>query len=218
MSKIRTLAVLVSVALASIAAVLSPATPASAAVCPADLAIPFSDVAENDPFCREIMNAYAEEWVTGYDDGTFRPLNNITRAAAATMIVRAYGNPVPACVVAPFTDVPTDHPYCAEIAAAKDLGFFEGWPDGTFRPSLPITRQAVAAAMIYYVPTIGLPTCDEPPFTDVSTDHWLCSEILFAVNVGIVEGYPDGSFRPTNPITRQAFVAMLGRAEPIWVH
>jgi hypothetical protein len=89
-----------------------------------------------------------------------------------------------------------------------------GYPDGTFRPTQPITRQAVAAVITRFTPDFGLVLlefCGTPPFSDVPVDHPFCPNINALADTGVSNGYPDGTFRPTEPVTRQAFVAMLVR-------
>jgi hypothetical protein len=54
---------------------------------------------------------------------------------------------LPPCTEAPFTDVGIDHPFCAEIAWMKDQGISTGFTDGTYRPSIAVTRMAMSAFM-----------------------------------------------------------------------
>lgn len=198
------------------------ASPAAAEACPPAAVQHYSDVPLDHPFCREIGNATLGGWVTGYDDGTFRPADQISRQAVAAMLWKAANAdgpaaPKPCDPASPsgFTDVPDDHPFCGHIRDAALTGVFEGYPDGTFRPGLSITRQAVAAALVRFrfaeVPVWGLLVCGGPQFTDVPADHPFCEEIAFLEEHGVTDGYPDGSFHPGAVITRQAFVAQLGR-------
>jgi hypothetical protein len=49
-------------------------------------------------------------------------------------------------------------------------------------------------------------------FNDVNTNHWAAREITKAVNEGIVDGYPDGTFKPDNPVEQKEFISMLIRS------
>lgn len=216
---ISRLAVLSLVVISALAgSVVLSAAPAAAATCPAALPQPFTDVPKSHPLCREIANASIAGWVDGYEDGTFQPGTVVSRQAAAAVLSRAYGALIVLCAGGPFIDVPADHPFCTEIASANLLGFVNGYPDGTFRPTEPMTRAQIASAAMMKVPVIGIPPCGEAPFVDVPPDHPLCPMIQLAAEHGVVGGYPDGTFRPGDPVTRGAFVAIVARAEPLWVH
>ncbi|MGZ5408302.1 MAG: S-layer homology domain-containing protein, partial [Aeromicrobium sp.] len=56
-------------------------------------------------------------------------------------------NSLAPCTVAPFSDVPISHPFCAEISWMKDAGISTGYDDGTYRPSADVTRMAMSAFM-----------------------------------------------------------------------
>ena len=116
-------------------------------------------------------------------------------------------------VTATFSDVPTDHPFFADIEWAVANGITQGYDDGTFGPARPMTRQALAA-FLYRAENAGAaaPACTEAPFTDVPADHPFCGEIAWMVAEGITAGYSDGTFRPAAPVSRQAAAAFVYRA------
>jgi hypothetical protein len=117
--------------------------------------------------------------------------------------------PLP-CATEPFTDVPSDHPFCAEIAWAAGEGITLGYGDGTFRPGATVTRQAMAAFLYRLA---GSPAGPFPAsgFTDVPVGHPFDDEIAWAAEAGITTGYGDGTFRPVAPVTRQSTAAFLYR-------
>lgn len=108
-------------------------------------AAPFTDVPVDHPFCGPIAWLKAEGIAEGYSDGSFRPGAHVSRQATAAYLQRMSGVEAAECTAAPFTDVATGHPFCAEIAAMADLGITTGYGDGTFRPGATVTRQAMAA-------------------------------------------------------------------------
>ena len=89
-----------------------------------------------------------------------------------------------------------------------------GYPDGSFRPAAPVTRQALAA---YLYRLGGRPFGDHPscfgpaPFTDVPASSPFCGEIAWLKAAHYTTGYPDGTFRPTASVTRDATAALLYR-------
>ena len=83
---------------------------------------------------------------TGWSDGTFRPHDSVTREALAAFFYRAANmNDDVAPTQDPFTDVTSKSPFYREIAWFKAQKITTGWPDGTFRPHEPVTREATAA-------------------------------------------------------------------------
>lgn len=172
----------------------------------------FSDVGPSDAFFDEIEWAVDAGIMAGYEDGTFRPARATSRQAMAAFLSRWYHFDEPAaCTEAPFTDVPVDHPFCADIAWMKEAGLTEGYGDGTFRPGATVSRQAAATFMYRLVSGGEPPECDVAPFTDVPVDHPFCGHITEMVNRGVLFGYPDGSFLPGGVVSRQAMAAFLYR-------
>ncbi|MCC5952671.1 MAG: S-layer homology domain-containing protein [Acidimicrobiia bacterium] len=177
----------------------------------------FSDVPEDHPFATPIDWAVTTGVTNGFDDGTFRPTVPVSRQAFAAFLAR-YDDGASASAPAdcegdgPFTDVPASHPFCAEITWLVDLGITTGFPDDTFRPTDPISRQAKAAFLTRNAAEDAPASCTgNGPFDDVPASHPFCAEITWMVDQGITTGFPDNTFRPTNPITRQAAAAFLWR-------
>lgn len=173
----------------------------------------YTDVAHDDPFASAIGFLTDVGILNGYPDSTFRPTRAMTRQAMAALIywMRRSGAPPPApCSDAPFVDVPVDHPFCPYIEWLVEQDIASGFPDGTFRPAAPVTRQS-GAAFFYRLYEDGFYFCRGtiPPqadagFADVDATHPFHQQIWWTSNSGIANGYPDGSFRPTTSLTRQA--------------
>jgi hypothetical protein len=108
---------------------------------------PFSDVAVDHPFCAEIKWMREEGISTGFTDGTYRPSIAVTRQAMSAFMARLVGAALVPCVEPPFSDVPISHPFCEEIQWMRDEGISTGFNDGTYRPSIAVTRQAMSAFM-----------------------------------------------------------------------
>ncbi|GMA30299.1 PQQ-dependent sugar dehydrogenase [Litorihabitans aurantiacus] len=121
---------------------------------------PFTDVATDNQFYKEIAWLHAEEISTGWANGdgtySFRPLEPIARDAMAAFLYRwddGQDSGVPTPSVSPFDDVATDNQFYTEIAWLAETGVATGWVgegnDGTtiFRPLSPVNRDAMAAFM-----------------------------------------------------------------------
>lgn len=108
--------------------------------------------------------------------------------------------------------------YGKEIQQAIDTGFISGFEDNTFRPEETLTReQLVSMVLEALTRTPGLnltlpATASGNPYSDVTASRWSAAKIQFARDNNIVSGYQDGTFRPTQPVTRAEMMAVLRRA------
>jgi parallel beta-helix repeat protein len=95
------------------------------------------------------------------------------------------------------------------VAAAKGAGFISGYPDGTFRPDNPISRQeaAVIVARLLGLEGSGGQFADHQ---DIAP--WAREAVAAVRAAGIMGGYPDGTFRPQNSLTRAEAVVTLQQA------
>ena len=107
---------------------------------------------------------------------------------------------------ATFTDV-GGHPARTDIEGLGTLGVVAGYGDGTFRPDAFITRAEFAAIIAQAF--LRARTEDVAPFTDVPNEHWASPYIARAAAAGFLHGYPDGTFRPSQRISRQEALVAL---------
>lgn len=110
----------------------------------------FSDVPQNHPFYEEITWLEYRNITTGWADGTYRPQDAVTREAMAAFFYRYAGKPDYVVVGPVFKDVPHDGAFYREINWLRSSGITTGWADGTYRPSEPIHRDAMAAFIYRY--------------------------------------------------------------------
>lgn len=96
-----------------------------------------------------------------------------------------------------FPDVSTDSQYFTSIEYFRELGVIEGYPDGTFRPNQEANR-AEALKIIILASSIDVTGYEtgEDVFPDVTQEEWFYPYIKKSKELGIVEGYEDGYFRP----------------------
>lgn len=178
-------------------------------------AAPFRDVTYGDHvFFTEMAWMKHTGRSTGWSDGTYRPFEPIHRDAMAAFLYRSAGSPAytpPA--VSPFRDVPVTSLFYKEIAWAHHVGITTGWPDGTYRPLQPVNRDAMAA---FLYRAQGSPAFTAPavsPLQDVTRSTLFYKEITWAHSQGITTGWPDGTYRPLQPILRDAMAAFIYRVE-----
>ena len=156
-------------------------------------------------------------YVNGYEDGTFRPQNNITRAEAVTLLSRLLVSDslIKGKITSNYTDVESGAWYESYIGFFQNLGFLDLISRDfglKFAPTEYITRGEFTQ-LIY---EIAQSTSDSPSvklknFSDISETNKYLAAINFAVSEGIVTGYDDGTFKPANNITRAEVVTMVNR-------
>ena len=90
--------------------------------------------------------------ITGYEDGSFKPTNNLTRGAAAKIIVSLMIGAEAASALtvnaAPYKDVPVTNAFAAYISYCKTAGYISGYSDGSFRPGDPLTGYAFSKMLL----------------------------------------------------------------------
>ncbi|MCC5952646.1 MAG: S-layer homology domain-containing protein [Acidimicrobiia bacterium] len=111
----------------------------------ADTPATFSDVPPGHPFAEPIAWLSSMEIARGFDDGTFRPTEPVSRQAMASFMWQASGAPPPPVGSPTFVDIDPDHPFAPAIVWMAGTGISTGFDDGTFRPGLSVSRQAMAA-------------------------------------------------------------------------
>ncbi|MDQ0061989.1 subtilisin family serine protease [Paenibacillus harenae] len=113
-----------------------------------------------------------------------------------------------------FRDI-SDHWARKEITALSQLGIINGSGNYRFEPKRAITRaEAVAMVAKAYKPE-GSIDASQKPFKDVSASHWAYDEVAKAVKQGWIKGFPDGSFKPDQPITRVEMAVIIGYADGV---
>ena len=188
-----------------------------------------ADLSYNNPHPAEFTNVYkkpAEKgetiksgpqlnrddhvaYIMGYPDGTVQPEGEITRAEACTIFFRLLTDSSRDYYFArtnDYSDVNAGDWFNNAISTLSNAGIVTGYNDGTFRPNQPITRGEMAKIIANFANLkYGGKT-----FTDLA-GHWSKSYVELAAGNGWIAGYPDGSFRPDQKITRAETVTMINR-------
>ncbi|MFP5528396.1 S-layer homology domain-containing protein [Peptococcus simiae] len=115
-------------------------------------------------------------------------------------------------IPSPKPDKPTVKPSESDLNKADHYQYLIGYPDGTFAPNRGMTRAEVATMFTRLLKDRPIKWKKyDAGFSDVKQGDWYANTVGYAVQKGIVAGYPDGSFRPNKPITRAEFSAIAAR-------
>ena len=164
------------------------------------------------------IEGYPEDYRTGeYSDNEdlwpVKPQGNITRAEVATIFYRLLKDEVREEIetdVNSFPDVNADDWFNITVSSLANMGAISGYEDGTFRPNEPISRAELASMAVRFYDAFEV-EYEEGTFLDVDGDEWYADAIAAAEELGIIGGYPDGTVRPNNNITRAETCAIVNR-------
>lgn len=185
--------------LALTAAMIVPSVPAMAA--PSDIAGHWAE--------SVITQWQSKGLIQGYEDGTFKPGNTITRAEFVTLMNNAKGFWSEGSIN--FSDVKNGSWFYSAVARAVAAGYVKGYSDGSFKPNNTITR-AEAAVMIANTAKLSANEAGAYRFTDIgSIPAWARGSVGAVVAAGYMTGYPDGSFDANASISRAEAVSSLNR-------
>jgi hypothetical protein len=179
---------------------------------------------------REIICVYNWGITRGQADGTFGTLDGVTRAQLATFVIRLLAvagvetatEPAPADTFTDTDAIPAVHRDNVLTAAA--VGIVRGFEDGSFRPAATVSRAQAASFLVRtqvlineayaisgedleaYIDTLDF----DVAFTDVAGSVHEDNIVLLA-RLGVVAGYPDGTYRPGSGLLRGHMAALLAR-------
>ncbi|MCX5973239.1 MAG: S-layer homology domain-containing protein [Coprothermobacterota bacterium] len=175
--------------------------------------LPFPDVLNHWAF-PAIITLYHLQIVDGYPDGSFQPERSITRAEFAKMILLAAGLLPEASPTPSFSDLSSGHWAYAYVEAAAKAKLFLGFPDGTFRPEDPVSKEQVVTVLVRKVGwTLSEPT--SPTFSDLPAESWAAPFVETAVQEGLFDPndphLAGDLFQGNLPATRAQISVLLGR-------
>lgn len=112
-----------------------------------------------------------------------------------------------------FPDVPAEHFATAAVEALAEKGIIAGYPDGTFRPSVLVTRAEAVKIALGATGVAPVSDMQKSSFTDVPEDAWYAPFVEAARREGIITGNAGStSFAPERPVSKSEFLALLLRA------
>lgn len=171
-------------------------------------AFAYTDVSDGHWAKSYINDLSGKKYLSGYEDGTYKPDNYVTRAEFAKILTNIFGVIDKSGVE--LADVADAAWYADTMKIAVKAGYITGYADGTVKPDDKITRQE-AAVMVYRA--WGLSPEGSINFTDNNEiADWASNQIATLVSKNVISGYADGSFKPNNYITRAEVAKIISTA------
>ncbi len=152
--------------------------------------------------------------VGGFPNGAYGPTLPVDRAAMAVFMARALGLDLPP-YQGRFSDVPSGYWAAGQIEALAGANIVGGYSDGTYRPTVGVTRDAMAVFVARGIAGGDSSVPAGPTtasFSDVPTGYWAYKYVEYARSHGVVGGYSDGTYRPVVPVTRDQMAVFVYRA------
>ncbi|MBR1442774.1 MAG: S-layer homology domain-containing protein [Firmicutes bacterium] len=147
-----------------------------------------------------VMKMYENGYIAGYEDGSFKPDNEITRAELVRVINQVFGyERKDGSEEKPFADINEKDWFYNDVMIAKDNSYIFGFPDDTFRPKENFTRQQVCVVLNSILGYQSRPK--EVVVTD-TISPWAENYVLSVVSNGVFDLEEGGRFRATENITR----------------
>ncbi|MDX8363796.1 S8 family peptidase [Cytobacillus sp. IB215665] len=171
---------------------------------------PFSDIGEEFWAYDEIYRSYELGFVNGYEDGSFRADNEITRRHSVMILARLFNWPLPTSITKSFSDVPMELSGSLAIYTAVASGIVNGYENGNFYPEENLTRGQMAVMLSRALQHNNTTYSHERSlFEDVDENHYAYNAVQQLANIGIVT--KQAFYHPEANITRAQFAAMLIR-------
>ena len=177
---------------------------------------PFTDVFLKDWFYNSVKYVYDNGLMTGLNETTFGPYENLARAQFAVILHRMNGSP-DIEYTNKFPDVADNQWYTDAILWASDIGVVTGYEDtGKFGPGDNINREQMAVMMYRYANYLGYDTsarADISKYTDAGNVNEFAKEAMsWAVGTGIITGkYNETQLDPQGNASRAECATIIMR-------
>ena len=177
-------------------------------------ALPFADVSSTQWFYDAVSYVYSHNLMNGIGDATFDPSGTTTRGMIVTILYRYEGSPTAG--MSGFSDVAARQYYAAPVAWAAAHGIVNGYPNGTFVPNAPITREQFAAILYRYAQYKGFDVSGKADlyaaFTDAGQVSGYARDAMAWANYeGLINGVTTTTLQPGGSATRAQAAAILMR-------
>lgn len=170
----------------------------------------FVDLTKEHYAYKAINSLTSQGVISGFQDGTFRPNDNVTRGQAAAIINRVLKHKATTNVS--FVDVSNNYTFANDIAAIKELGIINGYADGTFRPNDIMTRAHMAAIVknTFKLKQSNITSStSDPIYSDVGPNNTFFDAIAIMYEIDRTDGFKTDKYQPNRSASRADFSAAI---------
>jgi plastocyanin len=183
------------------------------------IAASFSDVSESHEFYKHIETLKADKIIHGYEDGTFRPDQPLTRGQLAKFIAKSLQIDINTQCTN-FDDIDPTNTFFTYITSLKCHGIISGFSDNTYRADENVnrgeaTKFIISAARFVKNNQSYLEGIYNTVFSDVPANHTFAKYIDAAYTHSLVRGYSNGQFKPNYQISRGEIAKIIDEARSI---
>lgn len=178
-------------------------------------AVPVMAADYDNHWAKEAITKWSDyDVVTGYEDGVFKPNQEVKRSELAAFIVRVFGLETTEGATN-FTDVSANAWYAQDIAKVSATGIMQG-ASGKFNPNGFATREEVAVTLVNAFQLTGTGEMNFKDQAEIAA--WAKDAVEALVSNGYAKGKADNKFAPKSNITRAEVVQLLDNIVKELVH
>lgn len=178
------------------------------------LATDFTDLDSSNPNYTAIMSLVEQGVLQGYDDGTFKADQEVTRAETLKIVLLGADMDVLEATELHFSDVQTGDWYVNYVETAYSSGLVQGYGDGRYLPNQTVTR-AEAVKIVLSSVELDYGTVDTAVYDDVLSDDWFAPYADYAKTWNIEPAQTDGLWHPHDEVTRGNLSEMMYRLQQV---
>ena len=172
----------------------------------------FSDVDSSRYYYDEVLYCAEQGYVSGYEDGTFRPENGLTRGEFATILNKVLG--LSASAPNTFSDVANGQWYTTPVLNCVQAGVMKGLGNGYFGINDPVTREQ-AAVILSNAYQVGSSAGRTSFADDSSISYWAVGNVKAMTDRGYISGNNGNVFNPQGNLTRGQVCLLLCKCKGV---
>ncbi|MFS0781708.1 NlpC/P60 family protein [Bacillus sp. 1P06AnD] len=172
--------------------------------------VSFVDLSKDHYAFTAVADLTSKGIISGYQDGSFRPNDPVTRGQAAAIINRQLKHTPKSTISYP--DVSGSNGFAKDIAAINELGIINGFTDGTYRPNETMTRAQMAVIVqraFNIKKSVASSSAAENIYNDLNSSYWAFDAIITMNVIDLTQGFKTNVYRPLDSASRVDFSAAV---------
>ena len=175
---------------------------------------PFSDIEEGDKYYDAVIYLRDAGIIAGYDDGTFKPDDEVNRVEALKIILKSADIDCSSGTTESiFTDVVGTEWYYEYLSVGIERNIVSGYDDGTFQPDNPVNLAEALKILVNTNELVATNPQGEDFYTDAETDAWYSGYLNYAGENGLVYADAENNIYPSDNLTRAELAYIIYRYE-----